>query len=94
MVLVDSPVWIDHLRGQVSEKTGKLRSLLADGDVVCTWIMAQEILQGAVDPKKLEVLRDYFISLPQIPTSFEPMSMQVPCMPVADGRGINSLPEI
>ena len=45
MVLVDSTVWINHLRGQVSEKTGKLRSLLADGDVVCTWIMAQEILQ-------------------------------------------------
>ncbi|MHB1564570.1 MAG: type II toxin-antitoxin system VapC family toxin [Leptospirillum sp.] len=71
MVLVDSTVWIDHLRGQVSEKTEKLRSLLADGDVVCTWVIVQEILQGAADPKKLEILRDHFISLPQIPPSIE-----------------------
>ena len=76
MVLVDSTVWIDHLRGQVSEKTGKLRSLLADGDVVCTWVIVQEILQGAADPKKLEILRDHFISLPQIPPTIETTSYQ------------------
>jgi len=69
MVLVDSTVRIDHLRGQVSEKTEKLRSLLEDGDVVCTWVIVQEILQGAADPKKMELLRKHFISLPQIAPS-------------------------
>ena len=71
MVLVDSTVWIDHLRGRVSEKTERLRSLLEDGDVVCTWVIVQEILQGAANPKKLEILRSRFISLPQLAPSLE-----------------------
>lgn len=71
MVLVDSTVWIDHLRGHASEKAERLRSLLEDGDVVCTWVIVQEVLQGAANPKKLEILRTHFISLPQLAPSLE-----------------------
>ncbi|MHB1606668.1 MAG: type II toxin-antitoxin system VapC family toxin [Leptospirales bacterium] len=71
MVLVDSTVWIDYLRGQVREKTERLRSLLEEGDVACTWVIVQEILQGAANPKKLEILRSHFTSLPQLAPSLE-----------------------
>ncbi|MHB8248717.1 MAG: type II toxin-antitoxin system VapC family toxin [Acidithiobacillus sp.] len=44
---------------------------MEDGDVVCTWVIVQEILQGAADPQKLEILRAHFISLPQLAPSLE-----------------------
>jgi predicted nucleic acid-binding protein len=60
MVLVDSTVWIDHLRGQVSEKTEKLRSLLADEDVVCIWVIVQEILQYGSAAYLIKTIRTIF----------------------------------
>jgi hypothetical protein len=71
VVLVDTTVWIDYLRGRVSGKTEGLRSLLEDGDVVCTWVIVQEILQGAAAPQKLEILRAQFMALPQLAQSLE-----------------------
>jgi hypothetical protein len=47
-------VWIEYLHDQTSEKTERLRSLPEEGDVVCTWVIGQEILQGAADQKKLK----------------------------------------
>lgn len=71
MVLVDTTIWIDYLRGRVSGKTEDLRSLLENGDVVCTWVIVQEILQGAASPQKLEILRAQFMALPQLAQSLE-----------------------
>jgi predicted nucleic acid-binding protein len=87
MVLVDSTVWIDHLRDQVSEKTEKLRSLLEDGDVVCTWVIIQEILQGAADPKKWNYCANTLSLCPKSLPASKHMSTQAPCIPFADGKG-------
>ncbi len=64
MVLVDTTVWIDFLRGHEGGKAKRLRDLLEDGEVVCAPVILQEILQGAASPEKLEVLRRDLSILP------------------------------
>jgi predicted nucleic acid-binding protein len=46
MILVDSSVWIDYLRGKMSPQAERLNTLLGDGDIVTGDLMVAEILQG------------------------------------------------
>jgi predicted nucleic acid-binding protein len=49
MILVDSSVWIDHLRGRTTEQTDKLRALAAREPLLVGDLILLEILQGARD---------------------------------------------
>jgi predicted nucleic acid-binding protein len=47
MVLVDSTVWIDFLRGGATPEVGEVERLLSEGEDVCTCgVVLTEVLQG------------------------------------------------
>ena len=61
MYLVDTSVWIDHLRGRDCPHVEFLRSLLPHPLVIgITHLIYTEILQGARDPAAFDRLRTYF----------------------------------
>lgn len=64
MVLVDTTVWVDLLRQEQSVAVRKLRRLLEREQAAIAPVIFQELLQGAASPEKLQILRDYFGSLP------------------------------
>ena len=66
MVLVDTTVWIDLLRGQDTAAVANLQKLLRDRRVATTPVVIQEILQGAQNPASLLQLRQHFMALPQL----------------------------
>jgi len=78
-------VWIEYLHDQTSEKTERLQSLPEEGDVVCTWVIGQEILQGAADQKKLKYCATTLFLWHKSLQASKPMSTQVPCMPAPVG---------
>ena len=46
MILVDSSVWIDHLRDTVTGPVGHLRSLISSDDLLVGDLILCEVLQG------------------------------------------------
>ena len=64
MILVDTSVWITHLRGESSAQVKSLNELLAGEDIVGTApIILQEVLQGADSIVRFEKWRRYFADL-------------------------------
>ena len=64
MVLVDTSVWIDFLRGAPTAQVGALEALLEAEDIVGTApIILQEVLQGADSPRRFEQWRREFSGL-------------------------------
>lgn len=66
MVLVDTTVWIDWLRGRGSPAVARLDSLLDEGDAALAPVVLQELLQGAADAAALATLRRRFGALPML----------------------------
>lgn len=65
MILVDTSVLIDFLRGKDGPHTQKLAEII-DRDIpfgICPLIYL-EVLQGAATPKDFDLLKDYLGSLP------------------------------
>lgn len=63
-VLVDTSVWIDHLRGNHAAHVAALRALLARPRAVATAPpILQEILQGATTPESFAALRARFMAI-------------------------------
>ncbi|MBY0335148.1 MAG: PIN domain nuclease [Acetobacteraceae bacterium] len=75
-IFVDSSVWIDFLRGQVSAQTTTLRDLLAARDpltgsgpvvpIVVGDLVLLEVLRGIADDGQLARTRDALLSFPQV----------------------------
>ena len=64
MVLVDTSVWIDFLRGAPTAQVETLEGLLEGEDLVGTApIILQEVLQGADSPARFEQWRREFSGL-------------------------------
>jgi predicted nucleic acid-binding protein len=64
MVLVDTSVWIDFLRGEPTPQVQALEGLLESGEVVGTApIIIQEVLQGADSERRFEQWRKSFADL-------------------------------
>ena len=64
MFLVDTSVWVDHLRGKATPQVRALKELLAGEDIVgVAPIILQEILQGADSAQRFEKWRKYFAGL-------------------------------
>jgi len=65
MVIVDTTVWIDFLKGRKTKEIEKLESLLSEEkDVFITGIIVQEILTGVKDRKDRNRVKrelDHFI---------------------------------
>ena len=59
MILVDTSVWIDFVRGRATDAVARLRELLDRGIAAClTSMIYQEILQGADSEK---AFRDFCV---------------------------------
>ena len=66
VVLVDTTVWIDWLRGVDSAAVARLRVLLEDGRAALAPVVLQELLQGAANPAALRTLQRRFSALPML----------------------------
>jgi predicted nucleic acid-binding protein len=64
MVLVDTSVWVDYLRGNATRQVDALKELLSGDQIVgVAPIILQEILQGADSDERFEKWRKYFSGL-------------------------------
>ena len=64
MVLVDTTVWIDLLRGRETVGALRLRDLLSKGSAAVAPVIVQELVQGASSAPNAEALRSHFLALP------------------------------
>jgi len=66
VVLVDTTVWIDWLRGLPTAPVARLKALLDDGAAALAPVVLQELLQGAANPAALRTLQRRFSALPML----------------------------
>lgn len=67
MILVDTSVWIDFLRGKDSKHRYLLRRLIEKEEDIClTEIILTEILQGIKDDALYETTKEYLLEFPMI----------------------------
>ena len=65
MILVDTSVWIDFLRGVESVHRQTLHRLIEDEeDISITEIILTEILQGIKKDKDFHTIKDYLLEFP------------------------------
>ena len=62
MLLVDSSVWIDVIRGSITQGASFLEQR-DDEELAVTGLVFQEVLQGASSDKDFERLRDMFLEM-------------------------------
>lgn len=71
MILVDTGVWIDYLRGKATPEAGTLADTIERNDDLCiTGIILTEILQGISSEKEYHSVRSHlslliFLSMPK-----------------------------
>ncbi len=74
MLLVDSTVWIDFLRGRVTSQADYLTEALENEEDICVCgPILTEVLQGIVDETQFKKTKEFFsrlISLPLTEQSF------------------------
>lgn len=66
MVLVDSTVWIDLLRGQATAAVVRLRAVIEAEEAAAAPVIVQEVLQGARDEAAFRKLAAHFMALPML----------------------------
>ena len=65
MILVDTSVWVDFLRGANSPQRRALHRLIEDEeDISITEIILTEILQGIKKDRDFKTTRDYLLEFP------------------------------
>lgn len=65
MILVDTSVWVDFLKGENSPQRRMLHQLIEDEEDICiTEIILTEILQGIKEDRDFELMRDYLLEFP------------------------------
>ena len=67
MILVDSSVWIAHLRGHRTDATAKLRSATQAAQVLVGDLILLEILQGARDDEHASRIERALRQFPIVP---------------------------
>ena len=60
--LIDTSVWVDELRDTSGGAANRVRSVVADDDVVLTRFHQLELLQGADDEREWAMLADFLES--------------------------------
>jgi len=65
MILVDSSVWVDFLRGEKSVPSKILHHLIeSEEDISITEIILTEILQGIKEDRDFQAAKDYLLNFP------------------------------
>jgi predicted nucleic acid-binding protein len=65
VILVDTSVWVDFLRGEDSSQRRMLHRLIEDeADISITEIIFTEILQGIKNDREFQVIKDYLLEFP------------------------------
>ncbi|GMT48451.1 MAG: ribonuclease VapC [bacterium] len=65
MILVDTSVWVDFLRGANSPQQRILHRLIEEEeDISITEIILEEILQGIREDKDFKTVKDYLLNFP------------------------------
>ena len=65
MILIDTSVWVDFLRGVNSRQRRMLHRLLEDDEDICiTEIILTEILQGIKDDRDYQIIKTYLLEFP------------------------------
>ncbi len=65
MILVDTSVWIDFLRGRDTPFRHTLRALIEHEEDIClTGIVLTEILQGIKDENESDEIKEYLLAFP------------------------------
>ena len=65
MILVDTSVWIDFLRGADSPQRRTLHRLLEEEEDICiTEIILTEVLQGIKEDNDFQKVKDYLLEFP------------------------------
>ncbi len=70
-MLVDSSVWIAWLRGLECPVTRRLDGLLDEDEAYLAPVILQELLQGARNPREIQIIRQEFAAQPLLRTSLE-----------------------
>ena len=68
-ILIDTSAWIDVLRDTSGDTASRVRSLVADDDVVLTRFNQLELLQGAAGEQEWAMLADYLEGQDYVETS-------------------------
>lgn len=63
MILVDSSVWVDYLKGTINPQTEKLHDLLGSEPLAIGDLILTEVLQGFADERDFERARKLLTSL-------------------------------
>jgi hypothetical protein len=66
VLLVDSPVWIDLLRGRATAAVARLRAVIEAEEAAVAPVIVQEVLQGARDEAAFRKLAVHFMALPML----------------------------
>jgi predicted nucleic acid-binding protein len=65
MILVDTSIWIDFLRGENSLERRILHKLIEDEEEISiTGIILTEVLQGIKEDKKYQITKNYLLEFP------------------------------
>ncbi|MBC7190704.1 PIN domain nuclease [Candidatus Aerophobetes bacterium] len=65
MLIVDTSVWIDFLRGEKTKACETLRELInSEEEIYITEIILTEILQGIKDDKLYNLIKEYLLYFP------------------------------
>ena len=78
--VVDTSVWIDFFRGLKNDTTKSLLLLMDTNDIVVPPIIIQEVLQGVIDNKVVDIIQNLllgfkFISYDEYEAAFEAASL-------------------
>jgi len=93
MVIVDTTVWIDFLKGRESNAVAKLESLLAEEtDIFTTGLIIQEVLSGIKEKREREKVRKnlchFILVMPTLETHVHAVEIYDACQ--KKGRTIRS----
>lgn len=66
MIIVDTSVWIEYLKGRNEEITHALRPRLQNRKVVAISAVFGELLQGVKNKREREIIQDFWKSLPHV----------------------------
>ncbi|MBI3606252.1 MAG: PIN domain nuclease [Nitrospirae bacterium] len=65
MIVVDTSIWIDFLKGENSPEQRKLHSLINDEeDIAIVEIIFTEILQGIKEDKEFQTMKGFLLDFP------------------------------
>lgn len=75
MILVDSSVWVDYLRGTSTPQTDKLDGLLGSVPLAVGDLILTEVLQGCATDKQFNEVRRLLLNLTMVPLGGEQVAI-------------------